>query len=61
MCWPLLWAGSDWAEAERAAANAEAKANGEPNKAMREGATGAESPAGKRDEGKAPGKDEGKA
>lgn len=49
------------AEAERAAANAEAKANGEPNKAMREGATGAESPAGKRDEGKAPGKDEGKA
>ena len=49
------------AEAERAAASAEAKANGEPNKAMRENATGAESPAGKRDDGKAPGKDEGKA
>lgn len=42
------------AEAERAAANASANANGEPNRAMREDATGAESPAGKIDGGKAP-------
>jgi len=42
------------AEAERAKANASANANGEPNKAMREEATGAESPAGKIDGGKAP-------
>lgn len=45
------------AEAERKAFGRSAKANGEPNKAMREEAIGAESPAGKRDEGKAPGKD----
>lgn len=44
------------AEAERADAGAAAKADGEPNKAMREDATGAESPAGKVDAGKAPGK-----
>ena len=44
------------AEGERKAANASAKANGEPNAAMRPGATGAESPAGKVDGGKAPGK-----
>jgi NADH-quinone oxidoreductase subunit E len=44
----------DKADGERAKANAEAKANGEPNTAMREGATGAESPAGKIDGGKAP-------
>jgi NADH-quinone oxidoreductase subunit E len=42
------------AEGERKQANAEAKADGEPNKAMREEATGAESPAGKIDGGKAP-------
>lgn len=42
------------AEGERKQANAEANANGEPNKAMREDATGAESPAGKIDGGKAP-------
>lgn len=42
------------AEGERQQANAEAKADGEPNKAMREDATGAESPAGKIDAGKAP-------
>ena len=42
------------AEGERKEANAEAKADGEPNKAMREDATGAESPAGKIDGGKAP-------
>jgi NADH-quinone oxidoreductase subunit E len=41
------------AEGERAVANAGAKADGEPNKAMRETATGAESPAGKVDGGKA--------
>jgi NADH-quinone oxidoreductase subunit E len=41
------------AEGERAAANAAAKADGQPNKAMREDATGAESPAGKRDSGAA--------
>jgi len=40
------------AEAERAKADAAAKANGEPNRAMREDATGAESPAGKVDGGK---------
>ena len=40
------------AEGERAKANAEAGANGEPNRAMREDATGAESPAGKVDGGK---------
>ena len=44
------------AEGERKAANASAKANGQPNAAMRKGATGAESPAGKIDAGKAPGK-----
>jgi NADH-quinone oxidoreductase subunit E len=42
------------AEGERKQANAEAHADGEPNKAMREDATGAESPAGKIDGGKAP-------
>ena len=42
------------AEAERASAAASAKADGEPNKAMREDATGAESPAGKIDGGKSP-------
>jgi NADH-quinone oxidoreductase subunit E len=44
------------AEGERKAANAAANANGKPNKAMREGATGAESDASKVDGGKAPGK-----
>jgi NADH-quinone oxidoreductase subunit E len=44
------------AEGERKAANASAKANGKPNKAMREDATGAESKAAKVDGGKAPGK-----
>ena len=44
------------AEAERKKADAEARANGKPNLAMREDATGAESPAGKIDAGKAPGK-----
>jgi NADH-quinone oxidoreductase subunit E len=44
------------AESERQRANVSAKANGRPNKAMREDATGAESPAGKADGGKAPGK-----
>jgi NADH-quinone oxidoreductase subunit E len=48
------------AEAERQKADAEAKADGKPNKAMREDATGAESPAGKIDAGKAPGKPRGK-
>ena len=43
------------AEAERSKANAAAKADGEPNKAMREDATGAESPAGKIDGGAATG------
>ena len=42
------------AEGERKQANAEAHADGQPNKAMREDATGAESPAGKIDGGKAP-------
>jgi NADH-quinone oxidoreductase subunit E len=42
------------AEGERKAADASANANGEPNRAMREDATGAESPAGKIDGGKAP-------
>ena len=42
------------AEGERKQANAEANADGEPNKAMREDATGAESSAGKIDGGKAP-------
>ncbi|MEP7241946.1 MAG: NADH-quinone oxidoreductase subunit NuoE [Devosia sp.] len=40
------------AEGERASANASANANGKPNAAMREQATGAESPAGKVDGGK---------
>lgn len=40
------------AEGERQQANAEARADGAPNKAMRETATGAESPAGKIDAGK---------
>jgi NADH-quinone oxidoreductase subunit E len=44
------------AESERKAAAVSANANGEPNKAMREDATGAESDAGKVDGGKAPGK-----
>ncbi len=44
------------AEGERKAANVSAKANGKPNKAMREDATGAESNAPKVDGGKAPGK-----
>src|SRR5690606_15497642 len=44
------------AERERAEFDAEHDADGEPNDAMREGATGAESPAGKMDTGKAPGK-----
>jgi NADH-quinone oxidoreductase subunit E len=43
------------AEAERKGADVEAKANGEPNRAMRETATGAESPAGKIDGGAATG------
>ena len=42
------------AEGERAAVNAGANADGEPNRAMREDATGAESAAGKIDGGKAP-------
>ena len=42
------------ADAEREQANQSANANGEPNRAMREGATGAESPAGKVDGGKSP-------
>ncbi|MBI4922559.1 MAG: NADH-quinone oxidoreductase subunit NuoE [Devosia nanyangense] len=42
------------AEGERLKADAAANANGEPNRAMREDATGAESPAGKIDGGKAP-------
>jgi NADH-quinone oxidoreductase subunit E len=44
------------AEGERKQANASANANGEPNKAMRENATGAETDASKVDGGKAPGK-----
>src|SRR3569623_1579064 len=40
------------AEGERKAADADANANGQPNRAMREDATGAESPAGKVDGGK---------
>ena len=44
------------AEGEREKANASRKADGTPNAAMREDATGAESPAGKKDAGKAPGK-----
>jgi len=40
------------AEAERTSANAAANADGQPNRAMREDATGAESPAGKVDAGK---------
>jgi len=44
------------AEGERKAANASANANGKPNNAMRETATGAESDASKIDGGKAPGK-----
>ena len=42
------------AETERLKADADRNANGEPNRAMRENATGAESPAGKIDGGKAP-------
>lgn len=45
------------AEAERKSADQAASADGKPNRAMREDATGAESPAGKRDEGAAPGKE----
>lgn len=44
------------AEAERAQANAAAKADGTPSQAMREGAVGAEVEGGKVDGGKAPGK-----
>ena len=44
------------AEVERKTADRAAKANGKPNRAMREDATGAESPAGKKNAGKAPGK-----
>ncbi|WEK06167.1 MAG: NADH-quinone oxidoreductase subunit NuoE [Candidatus Devosia phytovorans] len=44
------------AEGERKAASASAKASGEPNEAMRKGATGAESDAAKVDGGKAAGK-----
>ncbi|MDB5613495.1 MAG: nuoE [Devosia sp.] len=44
------------AEGERKAADTAAKDNGEPNKAMRPNATGAESDASKVDGGKAPGK-----
>ncbi|MFD1251962.1 NADH-quinone oxidoreductase chain 2 [Devosia equisanguinis] len=44
------------AEGERKAAAVEAKADGAPNQAMREGASGAESDAAKVDGGKAPGK-----
>ncbi|WP_374620111.1 NADH-quinone oxidoreductase subunit NuoE [Devosia sp.] len=44
------------AEAERTQASASAGADGTPSKAMRETATGAESPAGKIDGGVAPGK-----
>jgi NADH-quinone oxidoreductase subunit E len=44
------------AEAERQQASTAAKADGTPNSAMRETATGAESPAGKLDAGKAAGK-----
>jgi NADH-quinone oxidoreductase subunit E len=42
------------AEGDRKVVDAAANANGEPNRAMRENATGAESPAGKIDGGKAP-------
>ena len=44
------------AEDERKKADAAADADGKPNDAMRPGAVGAESPAGKIDDGKAPGK-----
>ncbi|HTJ58805.1 MAG TPA: NADH-quinone oxidoreductase subunit NuoE [Devosiaceae bacterium] len=44
------------AEDERKNADAAANANGKPNRAMREDATGAESPAGKVNAGKAPNK-----
>ncbi|MHB1102084.1 MAG: NADH-quinone oxidoreductase subunit NuoE [Devosia sp.] len=44
------------AEAERIQADVAAKADGTPNRAMRENATGSESPAGKIGGGKAPGK-----
>jgi NADH-quinone oxidoreductase subunit E len=44
------------AEAERKRGNVAANANGEPNRAMRENATGAESPAGKVDAGAGPSK-----
>ena len=44
------------AEGDRKAAGVAAKANGQPNDAMRKGATGAESDASKIDGGKAPGK-----
>jgi NADH-quinone oxidoreductase subunit E len=44
----------DKAESERAKADASAKADGTPNAAMREGATGAESTGGKIDGGKSP-------
>jgi NADH-quinone oxidoreductase subunit E len=44
------------AEAERRRGSASAQADGKPNKAMREDATGAESPAGKTDAGASPAK-----
>lgn len=44
------------AESERLKADAEARANGKPNTAMREGAVGSEAEGGKFDTGKAPGK-----
>ena len=49
-------ASAEKAEGERQAANAAARADGTPNAAMREAATGAESPAGKIDAGHAGGK-----
>ncbi len=48
------------AEAERKAFDAAAKANGQPNKAMREDAVGSEAEGGKRDEGAGVDKKEGK-
>jgi NADH-quinone oxidoreductase subunit E len=44
------------AESERRRGSASANADGKPNRAMREGATGAESPAGKTDAGASPAK-----
>lgn len=47
------------AERQRKKLNDEAKATGEPNRAMRENATGAESPSGKRDTGRKAGSTKG--